>query len=143
MRKRRFLRGAHVVGREVRHRVGDLANDGQHRLLQLGFEVGLARREPLAVVVAGEVAEERERFGAEVGSGGGWSRSRRGLAVRGIRSRVLPDHLQRAAEQAVEIGGQRLVFGDGLLDGLLRGGALVAEIDERGEHIVDGRALHG
>ncbi len=31
----------------------------------------------------------------------------------------------------------------GVLDGLLCGGALVAEIDERGEHIFDGRALHG
>ena len=35
---------------------------------------------------------------------------------------ALPDHLQRAAEEPVEIRGQRLVLGDGLLDGLFGGG---------------------
>ena len=54
----------------------------------------------------------------------------------------LPDHLQRPAEEPVEIAGQPSLLGDGLLDGLLSGGSLVAEIDQRGEHIVHRGAAH-
>src|SRR5208282_1461749 len=37
----------------------------------------------------------------------------------------------------------RWVLGDGLLNGLLGGGALVAEIDQRREHVLGGLPLHG
>ena len=69
--KNGFLRRAHVVGREVRHGIGNFAYDRQHRLFQLGLKLRLARLKPRAVVVAREVAEEGEGFGAEVGEGGG------------------------------------------------------------------------
>ena len=65
-----LFRGAHVVGSEVEHGLGDFADDGEHRLFELGFVDGLARSEPGAVVVAGEVAQEGEGCGAEVGEGG-------------------------------------------------------------------------
>ena len=55
----------------------------------------------------------------------------------------LPDHLQRRAEQPIEIRGQRFVFRDGLLDGLLRRRPLIAQVGQRREHVIDSRALHG
>ena len=67
----RFLRGAHVIRGKVDHRVGDLAHDGQHGLAQLGFELRLARLKPGAVVMLGQIAQEGESFGTEVGESGG------------------------------------------------------------------------
>ena len=52
----------------------------------------------------------------------------------------LPNHLQRPPEEPVEVASQPSLFGDGLLDGLLGRDPLVAEIDQRGEHIVHRRA---
>jgi hypothetical protein len=51
-----------------------------------------------------------------------------GVALRGG---PLADDKQGGAEESVEGIGGGFVFGDGGLDGLLRGGALVAEIEER------------
>src|ERR1039457_5164814 len=58
-----------------------------------------------------------------------------GFAIRDMMASSLPDHLQRAAEQSVEVGGQRLVLGDRLVDGLLGGGPLVAQVGQRRQHI--------
>src|SRR3954468_14055592 len=55
----------------------------------------------------------------------------------------LTDHLQRATEKRVEISGERLVLRNRTLDRLLRCGSLIAEIDKRGQYIVNGWALHG
>ena len=66
-----FLGGAHVIGREVEHGVGDFADDGEHGLFELGLVGGFALVEPVAVVVLLKAAEEFEGFGAEVGGGGG------------------------------------------------------------------------
>lgn len=54
----------------------------------------------------------------------------------------LPDELESAAEEAVEVFGEGLLFGDSLLDGFFSGRSLVAEIDECGKHVIDGCALH-
>ncbi len=56
-----------MAGSEVEHGVGDLADDGEHGLLQFGLELRFARLEPFAVVVAGEAAQEGQGFGTEVG----------------------------------------------------------------------------
>jgi hypothetical protein len=79
-----LLGGAHVVGREVRHRVSDFANDGEHGLFQFGLEDGLARIEPVAVVVPGEVAQECQCLGAKVREGCCWCGF--GLGCHGKRS---------------------------------------------------------
>src|ERR1035441_2679121 len=73
---------------------------------------------------------------------------RRWAAATGFVARVmmetsLPDHLQRAAEEAVEVGGEGFVLGDSLFDGLLSCYALVAEIDQRGKHVVHRGSAHG
>jgi hypothetical protein len=53
-----------MVGREVEHRVGDLAHDREHGLAQALLELRLARLEPGPVVVAGQTAQEGESFGS-------------------------------------------------------------------------------
>src|SRR5580698_3334106 len=55
----------------------------------------------------------------------------------------LSDQFQCAAEEAVELGGEGLFLGNGLLDGFFGSRTLVAKIDECGEYVVHGRALYG
>jgi hypothetical protein len=61
-----FFRGANVVGREVHHRVGHFADDGEHGFFQQRFEVGFARREPVAVIMFSEIAQEGNGFRAKI-----------------------------------------------------------------------------
>ena len=70
-----LLRGPHKAGRKVHHRVSHLADDGEHGFFELGFVYGLARCEPCAVVVAGQVAEEGDTLRAKMGG----RRSRNGF----------------------------------------------------------------
>lgn len=62
--------GAELAARKANHDVTDLANGGQHGLIEQRLRLRLARREPLVVVVAGQGAQERQGFGAEVGENG-------------------------------------------------------------------------
>ena len=75
MRNRHFSGGPHKAGRKVHHRVSHLADDGEHGFFELGFVYGLARCEPCAVVVAGQVAEEGDTLRAKMGG----RRSRNGF----------------------------------------------------------------
>ena len=59
---------------------------------------------------------------------------------------VLANHFQRGAEKPIEIGCERLLFGNRLPDRVLRCGPLVAEIDQRRKNIVhrwSGRRARG
>jgi hypothetical protein len=60
-----------------------------------------------------------------------------------LRGRPLPDDEQGGAEESVEGVGGGFVFGDGGFDGLLGGGALVAEIEKRGHDVVGCRTGGG
>ena len=66
MRKRLFSAGRTWSGAKSSMASVILRTMASMGCLQLGFEDLLARLEPLAIVVAGEVAEEGEGFGAEV-----------------------------------------------------------------------------
>ncbi len=57
-----------------------------------------------------------------------------------VSQRNLTDDLERGAEERIEVLAEGLVFFDGGLDGLLRGGPLIAEVGQRGEHILGGWA---
>ena len=59
--------------RKVHHRVSNLANNRQHRLLQFSLKLRLARSEPFAVVVPGQVAQKGKRLRAKVGKCSGGS----------------------------------------------------------------------
>ena len=109
--KERFLGGAHMIRREVEHRVGDAADDGQHGLAKQCFKLRLARLKPLAVVVLGQVAQKGQRFRTEVRNSCGWRGFHDGghlreslvhsenlCGMRGCAKRPFSEEIQRIGE---------------------------------------------